>query len=184
VVTCAIACNYCMQFIACNKLRAINCTCNHGFSAECRVLVREGRVLGDEERLGGKDTPTVKSMGWTDDDSGESTQMAYRHVQQGVGKRTEMKNQRHPRKQVVKVIPSRIAAARGRFSRIRQVVPMCNPSNTQTHSLVHTPVQMASRSVDCILTDRSTDRPCYSICNSRPHLPTYVELRCDPEMFK
>ena len=69
----------------------------------------------------------------------------------------------------------RIAAAHGRFSGIRQVALECIPANTWF--LGPTGVQIPNGiSIGSAVFERSllwqTDRPRYSVCNSRPHVRT------------
>ena len=78
--------------------------------------------------------------------------------------------------------------AHRRFSRIRQVPPLCSPRNTyasfgppeSTTQSVSRAVQPFCRAHWCDRpTDRQTDRPrYYSVGNSRPHASTYVVLLC------
>jgi len=77
--------------------------------------------------------------------------------------------------------------AHGRFSRIRQVVPLCSPRNTCFLRPTESTTQSVSRLVQPFCrahwcdrpTDRQTDRPrYYSVGNSRPHASTYVVLLC------
>ena len=80
----------------------------------------------------------------------------------------------------------RIAAAHGRFSRVRQVAPMCTPSNAcfLEPSQVHTANDISIGSVVFAglttaidrQTDRPTDRPRYPVCNNTWHLR--IVLRC------
>ena len=80
----------------------------------------------------------------------------------------------------------RIAAAHGRFSRIRQVVPTCTPCNTRFlgRIRIHNPngISIASAVFAGLTavtdrptdgqTNRPTDHAIYSVCNNRPHLRT------------
>jgi len=82
--------------------------------------------------------------------------------------------------QVVKVIWHKgcITAAHGWFNRIRQVAPMCIPSNTcflgptQVQNLNGISIGSALFVGLASVTDRQTDRPRYSVCNNMPHLRT------------
>jgi len=61
------------------------------------------------------------------------------------------------------------------FARLQQ----CTPHVIRVHNANGISIGSAVFAGFMSVTDRPTDRPCYSVCNSRPHLRTYyVVLRC------